>query len=104
MLEEYIYNTYIKNYPNKENLYKNKPIFLQESYSKYFAKDILFKLLTTKDKPIEFMELYLDDMATYMTLGKAVRSDWIFAVGYDVASDILGFLYSRGEYNYEKEI
>lgn len=92
-MEEYLNETYIKNYPRPYNEVK-RSIFMQECYQKYWAKKIL-----NEYKYYKYLELYLEDLIDDITEGMCSSTDsirsWIYSVGYDVVLDVLDWYYKE---------
>lgn len=90
-MEEWIYDMFIKDYPKTS--YRNKGLFQQECYSKFFALYVLKNNILT----IPLLEKLLDDLDRYMTRGKGKTQDLIFSIGFDCVSDILSYAYGTIE-------
>lgn len=93
--KKYLMDMYIKDYP-KDYYETKKSIFLQESYSKSTAIEII-KLLNYGGfdvDPKRILEWYIDEIVTFMETKSNTDSEWMFSVSYDVATDVLSLLYS----------
>lgn len=83
---KYIIDTYISGKPDCD--YYEKGLFHQQSYAKFWGKWII-KKIGEDGLSKETIEELLDDLSSFMCR----ENGWKFSVGYDVASDVLDFLY-----------
>lgn len=86
-VEDYIYEHYIKDYPKVS--YRDRVRFINQSYSKFFAKYMLKNNILN----LYNLENFLNKLSDYSTRGKNMIQDYIFSIGYDTVSDIISYLY-----------